>query len=281
MCRAFRLGTALAAIVHGKLFQSQLLFHLHKVCGLPTSSNIRFLDWTIQTLSSLRFIIPCMPWCSNHPKSQALLYSRCCTVSVATCATCATHGFSSERLQRPLCRFDRTVRPRNRSSEDPVSLRGHENSVCHDQIGHQHNLPSRTSFDSFVSVFEMDFGSVASSIDLLQDLKWKHPCLRLKHSRQIALRLCLLVSCCYCFSLLVNINQSISQQIMVNHVVSLQCWKRPLPPAVGSSRNQLFQLGQFIVIDSETWVFLITLDLAFHTCSRRCHWNQLLCSAWL
>ncbi len=130
-------------------------------------------------------------------------------------------------------------------------------------------------------VFDMDLGSVASSIDRLQDLKWKHPCLRLKHSWQIAFRLCLLVSCCYCFSKLVNINQGRSQQIRVNHVVSLQCWKRPLPPAVGSSRNQLIQLGQFIVIDSETWVFLITLDLAFHTCSRRCHWNQLLCSAWL
>ena len=100
----------------------------------------------------------------------------------------------------PLCRFDRTIRPRNRSSEDPVSLRGHKTSVCHDRFGYQQVFPFWHFVEtipikgSFVSpVFKMDLGSFYLHLSMLQDLKWKHPCLRLKHFRQIGLRLCLSV----------------------------------------------------------------------------------------
>lgn len=151
-----------------------------------------------------------------------LLHSRFRRSFVASCATCATHGYSSilpgdlDRNQChvvPLCRFDRTVRPRNRSSEDPVSLRGHEKSVCHDRFGYQqvfflglcwdHSHQRLVCFTSFRDGFGV---LLFASIDLLQDLKWKHPCLRLKHFRQIGRRLCLSISCCYRFSKLVNIN---------------------------------------------------------------------------
>lgn len=54
--------------------------------------------------------------------------------------------------------------------------------------------------------FRDGFGVSGFFYLLLQDLKWKHPCLRLKHFRQIELRLCLSISCCYCVSKLVNIN---------------------------------------------------------------------------
>lgn len=168
MCRTSCFGTASFSSL---IVMVKLGFHFQMVSWFHTDSYLVLESkWTILT----NFI--------RHHTLHPLVPNSCCFTVVSEghllphVQLMAILPGDSDRNQChvvPLCRFDRTVRPRNRSSEDPVSLRGQENSVFHNRFGYQlvfpfwyfvDTIPIKGKRLAVSPVLEMDLGSVASSI---------------------------------------------------------------------------------------------------------------------